>query len=952
MLETKSTYSFNTVPDDLFRVQHHTLANGLQLFLSVNPNEPRVFTHIVVRAGSKQDPPETTGLAHYMEHMLFKGTSRIGALDWEKEKALLEQISDLYEQHRHATNASERERIYAEIDRISGEAAKLVAPNEYDKLCSTIGAKDTNAYTWMEQTVYVNDIPANELERWMQLEAERFRMMALRLFHTELETVYEEFNINQDNDNRKVYNALVEALFPAHPYGTQTTLGRAEHLRNPSQVNIQRYFQTYYVPNNMAIMLAGDFDPVAAVQWAEQYFGAYEAQPIPSFTFIDQPPLNGPLRREILGLESPKITIGWRLEGAASPHTLTATIVANLLFNQQAGLLDLHLNQEQKVLESFAFHNVFEDYGMLILGAKPRQDQSLEEVEALLLGEIAKLRQGDFEDWLIEAVINDLKLGEIKATESNKARVAALTSSFILGIPWAEYTHRIRHMARITKAEVVAFAEQFLSEDYVVINKLQGPDPNVIKVEKPPIHAVTINREATSSYAQHFMAQPSPKLDPVFVDFDQHIQTGTLGSGIPFDYVRNPNNQLFRLDYIFEMGKNSDRELAIAMTYLPYLGTHRFTRAQLQQEFFRLGLSFEVNNDDERTYLTLSGLEENLEPGLALVEHLLHHLEPDAAALENVVADILIRRENFKQDRSYILRNALGNYARYGTDSPFTYRLTADELVALDPQQLVNKLRELPQFEHRVYYYGQLAAPTVVTLLDQYHAVPAERRSTIPNRTFTQLPITTSQVYFLDFPIVQTDVMLLSKGTPNFALEEYLMGELYNQYFGYGLSSIVFQEIRESKALAYSTYAYFSSPRRSDQAHYLQAYVGTQPDKLADALPAFNQILNHMPVVDSQIEQARQSILKVVETERILPDRIYWTARQNRLLGYHRDLRQDLYQLMEQITPLDLVEFQLEKIKNRAYTYLVMGSREQVDLAYLENYGPVRELSLTEIFGY
>jgi predicted Zn-dependent peptidase len=249
MIDSKtSAYNFETVKDDFLDVKKHTLSNGLTLFLSVNKDEPRIFTNIAVRAGSKHDPAETTGLAHYMEHMLFKGTSKIGTIDWEKEKEYLDHISELYELHRQTKEPEKKKDIYREIDRLSNEAAKLSAPNEYDKLASSVGAQKTNAYTWVEQTVYVNEIPSNELERWMELESERFRMMALRLFHTELETVYEEFNITQDNDYRKVNKVVRAELFPKHPYGTQTTIGEAEHLRNPSHVNIQRFFQTYYVP--------------------------------------------------------------------------------------------------------------------------------------------------------------------------------------------------------------------------------------------------------------------------------------------------------------------------------------------------------------------------------------------------------------------------------------------------------------------------------------------------------------------------------------------------------------------------------------------------------------------------------------------------------------------------------------------------------------------------------
>lgn len=952
MIDAKIQYAFKTVPDDLLKVQRYTLTNGLQLFLSVNKNEPRVFTNIAVRAGSKQDPAETTGLAHYMEHMLFKGTSRIGTLDWEKEKVLLEQISDLYEAHRTTQDEAERRRIYAEIDRISFEAAKLTAPSEYDKLVSNIGAKDTNAYTWVEQTVYVNDIPANELERWMKLESERFRMMALRLFHTELETVYEEFNISQDKDARKVNTAIREVLFPSHPYGTQTTIGSAEHLRTPSQVNIQKYFQTYYVPNNMAIVMAGDFDPEVVVELAEKHFGHFKPQTIPPFTFTPQPPLKEPALKVVYGQEPAMLMLAWRFDAAKSMDSLFLLLIRTLLYNEQAGLLDLNVNQQQKVLESEAWFWFYEDYSVFGLYGKPRDGQSLEEVKDILLKELDKICQGEFEDWMLEAVTTDYKLGQIVSSESNGARVNAMTSSFILGMDWESYTRRISDIGKITKSQIVEFAQQHFGKNYVEVHKLQAEDSNVVKVEKPEITAIELNRDAVSKYAQEFLAIHPPRIEPVFTDFETAIQSTTLKSGLQLDYVRNPNNPLFRLDYIFPMGKNSDRRLAIAVQYLPYLGTQRFSSAEIQRELYRLGLSFEVSNDDDYTYMTLSGLEENMLKGLELMEHIIHNLQPNAAVLQNVVTDALTHRANAKKDRNVVLRNALGNYARYGTDSPFTYRLTVEELRQLEAEELCQKISDLSGFEHKVYYYGQLPLTEVSRLIENYHQVKLPLRKAVPAREFLQLDTKENQVVFLDFPIVQTDVMLVSKGTPRFNMDEHLMIDLFNDYFGLGLSSIVFQEIREAKALAYSTYAFYSSPRKRDWAHYLQAYVGTQPDKLSDAIPTFLQLLNEMPVVDTQIEHARQAILRRIESERIIPSRIYWTARANKELGYHGDMRQEIYQHTERSSVKNLVNFHEEYVRGRAYTFLVMGSKSHVDLKYLENFGALREVTLDEVFGY
>ncbi len=945
--------SDTNVPNDLFQVQEHTLPNGLKLFMSVNKNEPRIFTNIVVRAGSKHDPAETTGLAHYMEHMLFKGTSRIGTIDWEKEHTLLEQIALLYEQHRKTHEPEERRRIYAEIDRLSSEAAQFVAPNEYDRLSGALGAKSTNAYTWVEQTVYVNDIPSNELERWMFLESERFRMMALRLFHTELETVYEEFNINQDRDFRKVDYAIRETLFPKHPYGTQSTMGTAEHLRNPSMVNIQRFFQTYYVPNNMAIVLAGDFDPEQAIALVDKYFSHYAQAEIPPFHFEEQPTVVGPVRKDIWGKEAPYVMLSWRLDGSNSNDFIIGTLIQHLLYNQQAGLFDLYLNQQQEVLESEAWFLPHEDYSIFGLYAKPREGQSLEEVETLLLREVEKLKNGDFPDWLPEAVLNNFKLGEIKAAESNEARVSLITNAFILGIDWAKMAGRTDWLAQISREDILQFAAKRLGKDnYIVVYKHQGEDPRVIKVEKPPITPIELRRESISDFASQFFQITTPDLPAEFVDFNTAIQRRPLSSGVELEYVHNPNNRIFRLDFIFDFGKNNDKLLTLAFEYLPYIGAGKYSQEELQIQFFRLGLQFEVNCQEERSYITLQGLEDSFVQGLELVEYLLENARPDQEILDNLVADILVQRENAKTNRNFILRNALSSFARYGKESPFTYRFSTDELRSLRAEQLTASIQELKSFPHAAYYFGQLAPDQVVRILENAHRLPSERRVAPAIRPFKELDTTHNQVLFVDFPIVQSDVLLISKGTPRFNLEEFLMRDLYNDYFGYGLSSIVFQEIREAKALAYSTYAYYGSPRRADMAHYLQAYVGTQPDKLQDAIPAMLGILRDMPAVHSQIEQARTSILKRIETERLLPANIYWTAQGNRDIGFYRDLRQDLYLAMQKMKPEDLIAFQERYVKPRAYTFLVLGNRKDVDLGYLASFGPVTTYTIPEIFGY
>lgn len=946
-------FPYETVENDPLEVKQYTLSNGLKIFMSVNTEEPRIYTNISVRSGSKQDPAETTGLAHYMEHMLFKGTSKIGAVDWEKESQYLEKIADLYEAHRQTQDPAERKAIYAQIDQLSNEAAQLVAPNEYDKLAGAIGAKGTNAYTWVEQTVYLNDIPANELERWMRLESERFRMMALRLFHTELETVYEEFNMIQDKDFRKVNNAIRKALFPKHPYGTQTTIGTADHLKNPSHHKIQWYFQTYYVPNNMALILAGDFDPDEVVKLAEKYFGDYQAKELPAFTYDDQPEIVSPIRKDIYGQEAPFVDIAWRVGSIDTVDPFMISLINGLLFNSQAGLIDINLNQQQQILDGEAWTWTYADYSVLGLFGRPRAGQSLEEVEVLLLEQMDKLRKGEFDESLLKAVVRDIKLQEVKSYRFNNHRVGAINTAFLLGVPWDKVVHLNDWNASISKADIVQFAQEKLRADnFVVIYKQQGEDPNVIKVEKPEITPLSLNREALSDFGQAFLSQTAPRLQPKFADFEKDITRQTLSNGIPFHYVRNPNNALFQLNYIFEMGKVNDPLLAIALIYLPYLGTNKYSAAELQWEFFRLGLQFDVVSYDERSYLTLSGLEESFEEGLQLFEHILANVQADQATLQKVVADILLKRQNAKKEKQFILRDALGNYARYGAHSAFTDRLSQAELKALEADQLIAKIKTLCQFEHTVYYYGQQESHRIRSLVENYHETPNPLRSLPPAKTYKQLATTENEILFLDFPQVQADVLLVSRGTPNFSLEEALMRDWFNEYFGFGLSSIVFQEIRESRALAYSTYALYTAPKKKDWAHYLQAYLGTQPDKLPDAIPYLLKILEDMPAIENTMENARLSILKRIESSRISSSQLYWESKKLQDLGMTEDFDRLLYKNLQEASLEQLIAFQKEHVKGRFYNFMVLGDRKHIDLDYLSSFGALRQLSMEEVFGY
>lgn len=952
-MTTLSKTNFQTVAGDPIFAKKHVLSNGLTLLMSVNKNEPRVQTEIAVRAGSKHDPADATGLAHYFEHMMFKGSDRLGSLDWAAEKPLLDRIEQLFEDHRDETDPTLKALIYNEIDQLSGQAAKLVAANEYDKMVSALGASGTNAYTWVEQTVYVNDIPANELARWFELEAERFRRPVLRVFHTELETIFEEFNMSQDKDFRKVMRVMNECLFPNHQYGTQTTLGRGEDLKNPSQRKVYEFFDNYYVPNNMAVILAGDFDPEVAVELAERTFGHLRPKQIPPFSVKKQPEITEIVRKTVLGQEAEWVEIGWRFPGAASKEAFMLPLIAGILYNQQAGLIDLNLKQKQLVLEGYAFQRQYEDFSQFGLFGKPREGQTLAELEALLLKQIELLKAGEFEDWLPEAVVRDMKLAETRSFEKNDGRADALTGAFILGLDWKEAVGRWKKLAKITKQDVVDFANKhFLENNFVVVQKLTGTDPNVLKLAKPPMTAVELNRDGLSDFATAFLNQKTEDIEPQFVDFQKVIKRKKLATGLRLDAIHKPESKLFHLHFILEMGRNCDRRLSLVAGYLKFLGTKNRSATAVQQAFFRLGTHLEMECQDDRMFVSLSGLDESFEPAFELLTEILEKCEPNEAALQNLVADIFMRRENAKKDKQTILRKAMVNFAKYGAANPFNEVMPREEILALKATDLTSIIHGLTGFEHTIFYLGPRTIGKVGNFIKKHHPIKNGLKKPLPEKKYAELKTPKNKVFFVDFPSVQVDLMSLSRGTSKFDLDEYIFSEWYNQYFGYGLSSIVFQEIRESKALAYAAYAYAASPSKKQNAHYLQTYTCTQPDKMETAINAFREIMETMPVSQEQAEQARVSIIKNIAAERMKPENIYWAWRTCQHRGLKRDPNADVFEKISSAELMDLLDFQRKKVKGRAYTWLVMGEKKQVDFKFLKKIGPVRELTLAEIFGY
>ena len=945
-------YKYQTVKGDPTGTRIYTLDNGLRVYLSVNKETPRIHTYVAVKTGSRNDPAETTGLAHYLEHLMFKGTKQFGTTDAEKEAPLLKDIEERYEKYRTLTDPEQRKRAYHGIDSVSQLAAKYFIPNEYDKLMSSIGAEKTNAYTSNDVTCYTEDIPANEVDNWAKIQADRFQNMVIRGFHTELEAVYEEYNIGLTRDGNKEWEALSKLLMPTHPYGTQTTIGTQEHLKNPSIVNIKNYFNRYYVPNNVAICMAGDMDPEKVIATIDKYFGSWKRSNALSFPqFPKQKPLTAPKDTTVMGPEAENIVLAWGFDGGQSLQSDTLDVIANILSNGKAGLMDINLSQKMKYLGGEAFAMSLAEYGLMGISASPKEGQSLDEVKKLVLGEVENLKKGNFPDELLPAVINNMKLEYYHALEKNQDVADQFVDAFIKGREWQTVVGRLDRISKMTKAQIVAFANKYLNNNYALVYKRQGEDTTQKKIDKPQITPIPSNRDLQSDFVKEIIASKTTPIEPRFVDFNKDLVKTKTKKGLPVLYVPNKQSGLFTLSFRYDFGLEADKRLPIAVDYLEYLGTNKLSPEQVKQRFYQLACDYSISAGTDNLNVTISGLNENMPKALWLVEHLLANAKVDKEAYMELVE--LVKKSR-KDNRSNQNANfgALAAYGIYGPYNKVRNVMSNAELDKTNPQTLLNLLKGLRNYKHEVLYCGQSTPEALVKTIDEGHAIGKTLANVPQGKRYTEMQTKENEVWMAPYEAKNIYMMLYNNSGKGWNVEQQPMVYLFNEYFGTGMNGIVFQELRETRGLAYNASARYTTPSRVGGTESLQANIISQNDKMMDCVKAFNSIIDEMPQSDKAFELAKQASMKRISTERTTKFGIINAYLQARRLGLDFDIKERIYNALPKITLKEMVEFEKQAMAKKPLRYLILGDEKNLDMKGLEKIGKIKKVTTQEIFGY
>ena len=698
--------------------------------------------------------------------------------------------------------------------------------------------------------------------------------------------------------------------------------------------------------------MAGDMDPEKVIATIDKYFGSWKRSDALSFPqFPKQKPLTAPKDTTVVGPEAENIVLAWGFDGGQSLQSDTLDVIANILSNGKAGLMDINLSQKMKYLGGEAFAMSLAEYGLMGISASPKEGQSLDEVKKLVLGEVENLKKGNFPDELLPAVINNMKLEYYHALEKNQDVADQFVDAFIKGREWQTVVGRLDRISKMTKAQIVAFANKYLNNNYALVYKRQGEDTTQKKIDKPQITPIPSNRDLQSDFVKEIIASKTTPIEPRFVDFNKDLVKTKTKKGLPVLYVPNKQSGLFTLSFRYDFGLEADKRLPIAVDYLEYLGTNKLSPEQVKQRFYQLACDYSISAGTDNLNVTISGLNENMPKALWLVEHLLANAKVDKEAYMELVE--LVKKSR-KDNRSNQNANfgALAAYGIYGPYNKVRNMMSNAELDKTNPQTLLNLLKGLRNYKHEVLYCGQSTPEALVKTIDEGHVIGKTLANVPQGKRYTEMQTKENEVWMAPYEAKNIYMMLYNNSGKGWNVEQQPMVYLFNEYFGTGMNGIVFQELRETRGLAYNASARYTTPSRVGGTESLQANIISQNDKMMDCVKAFNNIIDEMPQSDKAFELAKQASMKRIATERTTKFGIINAYLQARRLGLDFDIKERIYNALPKITLKEMVEFEKQVMAKKPLRYLILGDEKNLDMKGLEKIGKIKKVTTQEIFGY
>jgi predicted Zn-dependent peptidase len=455
------------------KVIEHTLKNGMKLLMVERHTSPTVSTWIRFRVGSVDERSDERGIAHLLEHMLFKGTTTLGTKDYAAEKPILDKIEQTAQAlmaEKAQRGAEDKTRI-AELEKqladFESDASKYVIKDEFFELYSKHGGTGYNAFTSRDGTTYLISLPSNKLELWAAIESDRMQNAVLREFYTERAVVMEERRRSTDADpESKLWETFVASAYLAHPYG-QPTIGWMSDIENLSRTKAEQFFRSYYAPNNSIVAVVGDIDPTATIALVERYFGAIAPGKHVKPVTAQEPKQGGERRIELVAESEPTLIIGFHKPAIKHPDDYVLDVISMILGNGRTSRFHKNLVIEKQLTTEVG---VFDAPGsiypaLFVISANPRAPHSVKEVEEAILAELERLKNEPVAERDLQRILNKIEYEEARRMGTNGGLARNLTEYEATAGNWRYMIEYRTKVASVTPADIQRVARQYFTRE-------------------------------------------------------------------------------------------------------------------------------------------------------------------------------------------------------------------------------------------------------------------------------------------------------------------------------------------------------------------------------------------------------------------------------------------------------------------------------------------------------
>ena len=949
------------------------LSNGMTVWLNEDHSQPKISGSVVVRAGGKDCPD--TGIAHYFEHIMFKGTDRIGTVDYEAERPWLDSISAQYDLLSQTTEEAARTAIQQHINTLSIKAGEYAIPNEFNRLISKYGGTGLNAGTSADMTMYYNTFLPQYIEQWCWLNSERLIRPVFRGFQSELETVYEEKNRAADGLHA-AYDAVMRAVFKDQPYAFPV-LGSTENLKNPRLSDMVAFFHTYYVAPNMCLILSGDLPADSLTPLLEKTFGRIPTGTVPKRGFSPIPPFQ---KGEQADIRLPIPIIKAEALVFAAPTTFEKDAMAlqlanRLLSDEKAGFLD-SLTNEHRVMMAGAMQTSMNDAGATALFIVPKIPfGSMKKAEALCMSQLNRLMEGDFSDEQLETQRRNLLMEMEQGLETIESRAELMTDVYSQGHSWQEYLDLIESLRHVTKNDVVAAAKKYYGAQHLTLHKKYGTEKKETLSQPGYTPVQPKNAGAKSSFALWLDSLSTSHPSIRTVDFNNDVQRTALSEHVTLFSVENPVNDIFTFSLIYKNGTRATPKLTQLAAYLGTVGTDSLTKQQLETAWQHLGVTMTCRADDEQFVFTLTGRDGQLEPALRLLHHFLGHAADDDKALKELKQEAKVTDKAFGKQKDDVLLPMI-RYVSLGQQSEYLRQLSLSEIKTLNCADLLALFSDVQQYDCDLVYVGRRPVQSIATLSQQLLPLSQCQKSRLDiHRVLRPASFSSGDsegvVYFYHVPKSRQNFVCTYEQLPALTdSTERTVAELWARYMGGGMSSLLFQNIREFRSLAYSTQGVLFEPNYARHADDPAAFVtitGTQADKTLQVFDAVDSLLSQPlfltdkgnlspftshPLSESNenLDAARQEMQSRIQNGFPSFREIGYYVASRMMQGYTDDPNRQKAALLPRVTQADVRRYHDQHITSNRRVWIVIGDRKLTDLQALQRYGQVVELKKEDIY--